>query len=154
VLTYQMKTLNLHQTSQIYKVKFKSKILKLNKLKQILRGLMQTLMRLRALFKDLRMLMKICKSKLMTLLMIGKVKPEHQKLVEVTRQCLAAGIEAYLTWAMERMFLACRDAGSDALGIGKAAVKEFDNPAAWESFDWESAYRRTEAEFTFLVAMA
>ena len=51
-------------------------------------------------------------------LMIGKVKPEYQKLVEVTRQCLAAGIEACKVGNRIKDIGAAVSAVAEAAGYG------------------------------------
>lgn len=66
----------------------------------------------------------------------------------------AEAIEAHLARAAEGMFHACRSAGSDALGLGKAAVAALSDRAAWERYDWEAAYRRTIVEFQFEILFA
>lgn len=62
-------------------------------------------------------------------------------------------IEALLTERLERLFAACRALGTDVFGFGRIAVRQFQSVAAWEAYDWESAFCRMEAAFHVDVSL-
>lgn len=62
-------------------------------------------------------------------------------------------IEALLTERLERLFAACRALGTDVFGFGRVAVRQFQSAAAWEAYDWESAFCRMEAAFHVDVSL-
>lgn len=62
-------------------------------------------------------------------------------------------IEALLTERLERLFAACRALRTDVFGFGRIAVRQFQSVAAWEAYDWESAFCRMEAAFHVDVSL-
>lgn len=54
----------------------------------------------------------------------------------------------YIAGNMERLFYSCRDMGSDAFGVGRAASMQFLTVEAYEAYDWREAYSRMTGGFT------
>ena len=57
-------------------------------------------------------------------------------------------LSGYLSTKLKEVFEKCRDNGSDAMGFGRSAAKQFFTTAEFESFDWKSVYRNAEADFS------
>lgn len=72
----------------------------------------------------------------------------------MTGEELIRFLKAYLEQMLQRVYLALRAANSDAMGFGRAAVKQFRTVEEWEAYDWKAAYRNTEAEFTVHIRLA
>ena len=65
-----------------------------------------------------------------------------------------AEMETHLTDALSRLFAACRACGSDAMGFGRSAIKQFGSAAAWEGYDWKSVYKRLNVAFSVDVELS
>ncbi len=48
---------------------------------------------------------------------------------------------------------ALQNAGSDAMGFGRFAAKAFHSAAAWEAYDWKTAYRALKVTFTVSLGL-
>lgn len=56
-------------------------------------------------------------------------------------------LEAFFESELEKVFLKCRDCGSDAMGFGRFASMRFRSTEQWEAFSWKKAYETLEARF-------
>lgn len=74
-------------------------------------------------------------------------------VADTSREELAKCFSAYLQDGMRSVFCACRDIGCDAFELGKVAVMQFTDTDQWESFDWPSAYAKTEADFSVEILL-
>lgn len=57
-------------------------------------------------------------------------------------------LSGFISEKLEQVFLKCQSKGSDAMGFGRSAAMHFLTTSEYESFDWKSAYLRSEADFS------
>lgn len=55
--------------------------------------------------------------------------------------------EAYIEAELERVFLLCQSLNCDAMGMGRAASRNFVYATDWEAYDWKSKYPQLELTF-------
>lgn len=55
--------------------------------------------------------------------------------------------EAYIEAELERVFGLCQALNCDAMGIGRAASRNFAYAADWEAYDWKGKYPQLELAF-------
>lgn len=56
-------------------------------------------------------------------------------------------LASYLSGELERVFIKCRQAGSDAMGFGRYASMRFFSTEAWEAYGWKRVYPSLEVRF-------
>ncbi len=74
--------------------------------------------------------------------------------VSMTSDELKAFLKVQMEEMLMRVFLALRDANSDAMGFGRFAAKRFSTAEDWEAYDWKAAYRNLDAVFMVHVKLA
>lgn len=74
--------------------------------------------------------------------------------VPMTSEELKALLKAQIEELLMRVFLALRDANSDAMGFGRFAANHFSTAEAWEAYDWKAAYRKLNAVFAVQIKLA
>jgi len=74
-----------------------------------------------------------------------------ENLETLSYEELEIHLESLLTDRLLSVFTACRDLGSDVFLFGTHAVRQFTSVSAWETFDWDSAYRNLQPRFSVEV---
>ncbi len=60
---------------------------------------------------------------------------------------LKQAAEAYIEAELERVFRLCQSLHCDAMGIGRAASRNFSRAADWEAYGWKEKYPQLELSF-------
>lgn len=68
-------------------------------------------------------------------------------VVDVWESTLKREFEAYLEAELARVFLICRDMGSDVLGLGCSASTQYTSTRAWEDDNWKEQYKKMNVQF-------
>ncbi len=74
-------------------------------------------------------------------------------VAEISPEEMEQEIAQHIQKGLEQTFLVCQDMGSDAFGLGKAAVSHFDTVKDWEAFNWKRAYQMAQVEFHVVVSL-
>ncbi len=72
-------------------------------------------------------------------------------LIEIWENGLKEEFEGYLEAQLARVFLICRDMGSDVLGFGRYMSMRFKSTRSWEEYDWKEKYMKMEVAFNVNV---
>lgn len=87
-----------------------------------------------------------------TLSLVAEVEMPETNFRFNTEQISQCIVEQ-LTERLEKLYQACREAGSDAFCLGKRAVREFRDTAAWEAYDWGEEYKTIDTQFIVKVEL-
>lgn len=60
---------------------------------------------------------------------------------------LRQGAQAHIEAELERVFHLCQSLNCDAMGMGRAASRNFTRAADWEAYDWKAKYPQLELTF-------
>ena len=74
--------------------------------------------------------------------------------VQMDSESFKALLRETLESDLSAVFMALQGVGSDAMGFGRFAAKEFRDAAAWEAYDWKAAYRTLRVAFSVSVGLA
>lgn len=59
-----------------------------------------------------------------------------------------SALERFFERELKKVFIKCRDLGSDAMGFGRYVSMLFKSTEALEAFDWKEAYKTFDVDFT------
>lgn len=87
-----------------------------------------------------------------SIVLTGRVESDTAgNIVDVWESRLKREFEGYLEAELERVFLICRDMGSDVLGLGCRVSMQYTSTRAWEEYDWKEQYKKMEVQFRVKV---
>lgn len=87
-----------------------------------------------------------------TIVLTGRVEADTAgNIVYIWESSLKREFEQYIEDELMRVFLICRDMGSDVLGFGRYASMECANIRQWEETNWKERYKKMEVSFHVTV---
>lgn len=80
--------------------------------------------------------------------------PYLPESVPMEDAALRAFLEERIKAELSDVFSALRSAHSDAMGFGRFAAQEFSTVSEWERYDWKTAYRTLQVDFSVRVMLS